>query len=132
MFDAKKPILTVDALIRRGDSILLIKRVNPPFKGMWAIPGGFVDYGETVEHAVVREALEETGLEVKVIRLTGVYSDPARDPRGHTVSLVYECVITGGILSAGDDAGDAEYFSLEDLPDLAFDHRKIIEDYRSL
>ncbi|OYT26667.1 MAG: ADP-ribose pyrophosphatase [Candidatus Altiarchaeales archaeon ex4484_96] len=123
------PSLTVDALIVDGEEILLVKRLNPPYRGLWALPGGFVDYGETVEAAVVRESKEETGLKVDVIRLCGVYSQPDRDPRGHTVSVVFLCEICGGKLQASSDAAEAGWFRLDELPELAFDHRQIIADY---
>ena len=83
----KSPKLTVDAIITKNDKILLIKRRRKPFKDFWALPGGFVNYGEKVEDAVIREVLEETNLECKIEKLLGVYSDPNRDPRGHTVSF---------------------------------------------
>lgn len=121
------PLLTVDALVIYEEKIVLIKRKNPPYENMFALPGGFVEVGETVEHAVIREAKEETGLDIEIIRLLGVYSDPNRDPRGHTVSV---CFITAGYgdLKAGDDAKDAKLFDIYSLPELAFDHKKIIED----
>jgi 8-oxo-dGTP diphosphatase len=122
------PRLTVDAVIKKDDSILLIKRLNPPFKGAWALPGGFVDYGEDVVDAVIREAAEETGFRVNVKRLVGVYSDPKRDPRFHTVSVVYECDVVGGELKAGDDAEEAGFFRCSELPEIAFDHARIISD----
>lgn len=82
----RNPALTVDIVIKREDgSIILVKRLNPPFKDEWALPGGFVEYGETVETAAKREAKEETGVEIELIRIIGVYSAPNRDPRGHTV-----------------------------------------------
>ncbi|MBD3402596.1 NUDIX domain-containing protein [candidate division GN15 bacterium] len=123
------PALTVDIIIRYpNDEIVLIRRANDPFKNQWAIPGGFVDIGETVEQAAVREAKEETGLEVQLDRLVGVYSDPNRDPRGHTVSVVFLARPTGGTLQADTDAADtrrtADWRSLE----LAFDHAKILAD----
>ncbi len=124
----KTPNLTVDAVIIEDDRIVLVKRKNPPFKGMWALPGGFVDYGEVVEDAVQREAREETGLDVEVSRLSGVYSNPRRDPRGHTVSIVFVCRRVGGVLKASSDAADVGWFPLDDLPDLAFDHRTIIDE----
>ncbi|MFH1835909.1 MAG: NUDIX hydrolase [Methanobacteriota archaeon] len=126
------PLLAVDGIVVDGDTILLIRRRNPPFKGLWALPGGFVDVGETCEEACVREVSEETGLEVKIKKLVGVYSDPGRDPRGHTVSAVFLCEIFGGELSAGDDAGEARFFPLYDLPELAFDHGEIIWDARKI
>jgi len=105
----------------------LIRRKNPP-EG-WALPGGFVDYGETLEAAAIREAKEETGLDAKLIRQFHSYSDPSRDPRQHTISTVF--VAEGsGKAAAGDDAGEIGVFSGADLPnDLAFDHKQILEDY---
>ena len=110
------------------DKILLIKRKNNPYKNKWALPGGFVEYGERVENTVVREVLEETGLKTTVKEIIGVYSDPNRDPRGHTITIVYLLDFINGELKSGDDAADAKFFNLDDLPDLAFDHDKIIND----
>jgi len=124
----KKPSLTVDGAIIKNKKILLIKRRNPPFKDMWALPGGFVEYGEKLEDAVVREVEEETGLKTKIKSLIGVYSDPKRDPRGHTISVVYLLYMINNEINSGDDASDAKFFHLDDLPDLGFDHRKIIND----
>jgi len=114
----------------RGEQkeILLIRRKNPPFEGMYALPGGFVDYGERMEEAVVRELEEETGLRTRVTGLVGVYSDPDRDPRGHTVSPAYLLETVGGELRAGDDAAEAVFFPADDLPELAFDHSLIVKD----
>lgn len=124
----KSPNLTVDGVILRKREILLIKRGNEPFKNKWALPGGFVEYGEKTEDAVLREILEETGLKTSIKNIVGVYSDPDRDPRGHTVSIVYLLESCGGSLKGGDDASDAKFFNVEDLPDLAFDHDLIIKD----
>lgn len=124
----KNPSLTVDGILIENDQILLIKRGNDPFKGMWALPGGFVDYGETTEHAIKREMHEETGLLCNIIDLFGVYSDPERDPRGHTVSIVYDLIKANGTLQSGDDASDTKFFPLSKLPPLAFDHMNIILD----
>ncbi|MFW6111083.1 MAG: NUDIX domain-containing protein [Thermoproteota archaeon] len=126
--ERKRPWLTVDVVIQRTDSsIVLVKRKNPPFKGHYALPGGFVEYGEKVETAAVREAKEETGLEIRLLRILGVYSDPERDPRGHVVSIVYLAEETGGNLRASSDAQEVE--ALQQIPEkLAFDHRKILED----
>jgi len=124
------PLLTVDALIIYEGKIVLIRRKNLPFKGLYALPGGFVEVGETVEQAAMREAKEETGLDIKLIKLLGVYSDPSRDPRGHTVSLCYLAVGSGN-LKAGSDAKDTGLFSPEEIPELAFDHNKIIENAKS-
>ena len=123
------PRLTVDAVILDpGLGILLIRRGRPPFAGCWALPGGFVDLGETCEAACVREVREETGLEVSIVQLVGVYSDPSRDPRGHTVSAVYLCRPVGGEASAGDDASDARWWRDLTGVDLAFDHRQVLDD----
>ena len=121
------PIPTVDIIIEVADGILLIERKNEPLG--WALPGGFVDYGETLEHAAVREAQEETALSVVDLRLMGCYSDPRRDPRHHTISTVF--VAKGeGTPHAGDDAAGLGIFSLTSLPEpLCFDHRTILQDY---
>ena len=120
--------LTVDGLIVKNDKILLVKRKNEPFKGNWALPGGFVEYGEKVEDAVIREIIEETGFKTKIKKLIGVYSDPKRDPRGHTITVAYLLEITDGKLEFGDDASDAKFFNLKKLPKLSFDHNLIIKD----
>ena len=124
----KSPNLTVDGVILKNEDVLLINRKNKPFKGKWALPGGFVEYGEKTEDAVLREILEETGLKTSIKNLVGVYSDPRRDPRGHTVSVVYLLDVCSGCLSSGDDASDAKFFNLDHLPELAFDHDDIIKD----
>ncbi|KAA0009251.1 MAG: NUDIX hydrolase [Thermoplasmata archaeon] len=126
-FFMKKPSITVDGVIIKNGKILLVKRKNEPFKGRWALPGGFVEYGETVEKAVLREVKEETGMDAKIKKLVGVYSDPARDPRGHTISIVFLLEGEGDAI-AGDDAIEAKFFDLNELPPLAFDHEKIIKD----
>ncbi len=123
--------MTVDAVILCEDeSIALIKRKNDPYKGSWALPGGFVEWGETVESAVVREAKEETGLEIDVIKLVGVYSDPERDPRGHTVTVCYLTKKIGGNLKADSDASSAQCFKKDEILKLklAFDHDIILKD----
>jgi len=125
----KNPKITVDGIIINNNEILLVKRKNKPFEGMWALPGGFVNYEEKTEEAVKREILEETGLQTKVYGLVGVYSDPNRDPRGHTITIVYKLDILNGKLRAGDDASDAKFLNINKLPDLAFDHKKIINNY---
>lgn len=127
----KVPSLAVDAIIIRDGRVLLIQRGNEPFRGMYALPGGFVEYGERVEETLRREVMEETGLRVVSHRLVGVYSAPDRDPRWHTVSIVYlaECE---GEPAAGDDACGVAWFPLDNLPPLAFDHGKIIRDALSL
>lgn len=124
------PALTVDVVIeledRPGRPIVLIRRDKPP--AGHALPGGFVDVGETVEQAARREAHEETGLEVTLRGLLGVYSDPGRDPRGHTVSIVYVAT-AHGVPKAGDDAGAILVTDPEAAPALAFDHDRILGDY---
>lgn len=124
----KFPRLTVDGIIMQNKMILLIKRGNEPFRGRWALPGGFVEYGETTEEAVIREIQEETGIGGTIKKILGVYSDPKRDPRGHTISIVYLLGIARGSPQAGSDAKDIHFFNLNDLPPLAFDHEKIIKD----
>ncbi|UCD18568.1 MAG: NUDIX hydrolase [Candidatus Zixiibacteriota bacterium] len=125
----KTPLLTVDIIIIYPDGdFILIKRRNEPFKGQWAIPGGFVEIGETVEQAAVREAREETGLDVRLEKLVGVYSDPNRDPRGHTVSVAFLASPVGGELKADTDAVDVlKIGEYESLP-IAFDHKDILRD----
>ena len=125
----RNPFLTVDVIIETGGGIVLIKRKNPPFG--WAIPGGFVDYGETIEDAVRREAKEETGLDIDHVKQFHTYSDPKRDLRHHTVTVMF-IATASGTPKAGDDAGKAEIFTRETLPEkIAFDHRQILEDYFS-
>jgi 8-oxo-dGTP diphosphatase len=123
----KTPLLAVDAVILFRDGIVLIRRENPPYQGCYALPGGFVEVGETVENAVKREAREETGLEIELMGLVGVYSDPKRDSRGHVVSIAYLAKGKGELVS-GSDARSAEIFLQESLPPLAFDHDKIVGD----
>jgi len=124
------PVPTVDILITIPDQgVVLIKRRNPP--PGWALPGGFIDYGESAEQAAVRETLEETGLEVELTGLFGVYSDPDRDPRQHTISTIYTAQAKNPeLLRAGDDAGDVRTFPLTALPEhLAFDHGHILREF---
>jgi len=123
----KNPVPTVDIIIRCRGGIVLIKRRNPPHG--WAIPGGFVDYGESLETAAVREALEETSLTVTLRGQFHTYSEPNRDPRQHTISTVF--IADGrGELRAGDDAAEAEIFTRDSLPTaIAFDHGRILDDY---
>jgi 8-oxo-dGTP diphosphatase len=120
--------LTVDAIIPYAGKIVLIKRKNEPYRNYYALPGGIVEYGETVESAVLREVKEETGLEGQIHSLVGVYSDPKRDPRGHFVSICFIVLPTGGELRSGSDAEEVALFSLNKLPRLAFDHEKMIKD----
>jgi ADP-ribose pyrophosphatase YjhB (NUDIX family) len=122
------PVPTVDIIIEiETKGIILIKRKNPPYG--WAIPGGFVDYGETLEEAALREAKEETDLDVKLIKQFHTYSEPNRDPRQHTISTIY-IAKAKGIPQAKDDALDIGIFTESNLPDeIAFDHRSILSDY---
>ena len=124
----QNPIPTVDIIIEVGEKgIVVIKRKNPPFG--WALPGGFVDYGESLEEAAVREAKEETDLDVQLVKQFHTYSDPKRDPRHHSISTVY--IAKGkGIPQAKDDATEIGIFNETNLPDgIAFDHRSILKDY---
>lgn len=110
---------------------MLVKRGREPFKGMYALPGGFVEYGESVEDAVVREVLEETGLKTRIVRMLGIYSKPGRDPRGHVASVVFVLDAEKGSAVAGDDASDAEWVPLSRLPEeMAFDHAEIVRAFR--
>jgi len=132
MEEKRNPVPTVDIIIeiKRGDGqegIVLIKRKNPPYG--WAIPGGFVDYGESLERAAVREAKEETSLDIQLKSQLHTYSDPKRDPRQHTISTVYVATAKGKP-KAQDDAREIGIFTKEELNfPLAFDHRKILSDY---
>jgi 8-oxo-dGTP diphosphatase len=125
----RNPSLAVDCVVFDPDGrLLLIRRKNPPFQGQYALPGGYVDYGEATERAAARELAEETGLAATRVKLVGVYSDPQRDPRGHVVSVAYRIDTAGHAPQAGDDAAAAEFVAgWEDL-DLAFDHRRIVAD----
>ena len=123
----RNPIPTIDIIIEIAGEIVLIKRRNPPHG--WAIPGGFVDYGESVEQAARREAKEETGLDLGSLRQFHTYSDPKRDPRHHTISVVFVAQAMGEP-RASSDAADIGLFTEETLPEqLAFDHRQILDDY---
>lgn len=126
------PLLAADAIIELTDfpgrPIVLIERKNPPYG--WAIPGGFVDVGEIVEQAAVREAREEVSLDVRLVALLGIYSDPRRDPRVHTVTAVYVAEAAGSPVAA-DDAKNCGVFNLGELPEpLAFDHAQVLADYQ--
>ena len=128
----RKPALTTDGIIINKGKILLIKRKNPPFRGYYALPGGFVKYGEKTEDAAVREVKEETSLNTKVKRLVGVYSKPGRDPRGHTVTVTYELTSNNMRAAPRSDALEVKFFPLNRLPKLAFDHKDMINDYLKL
>jgi 8-oxo-dGTP diphosphatase len=121
------PKLMVDVVIPAEEGVVLIRRGSDPFEGQWALPGGLVEVGETVEEAARREAAEETGLAVELAHLVGVYSEPDRDPRGHNVSVAFLARVLGGDLSAASDAAEVSVLDPESV-ELAFDHRKIVED----
>ena len=123
----RNPVPTVDIIIELGGGVVLVERRNPP--AGWALPGGFIDYGESAESAAEREALEETGLALRKLEQFRVYSDPRRDCRMHTMTVVFTAEGEGE-LRAGDDAASARVFPLDGLPvRMAFDHRKILDDY---
>jgi 8-oxo-dGTP diphosphatase len=126
----KTIMLTVDSIIMTNQGeIILVKRVFDPYKDCWALPGGFVEYGETVEDAVIREAKEETGLDIRIEKLSGVYSDPNRDPRGHSVSVCFLCKTVGGELKTSVETKKVKAFSKKELKTtrLAFDHEEILK-----
>ena len=131
MAGPETPKLMVDVIIPSERGVVLIRRRSEPFEGRWALPGGFVEVGETVEEAAYREAAEETGLAVEVARLVGVYSDPERDPRGHNVSVAFLARVLSGDLVAATDASEVAVLDPSSV-ELAFDHCKIIEDALSL
>ena len=123
----KNPSPTVDVVLELDGEVLLIERLNPPHG--WALPGGFVDEGESVESAAVREVLEETGLRVELDELLYVYSNPERDKRQHNISVVFTASSASGEMLGGDDAKQARLFPLDALPPLVFDHEQILKDY---
>jgi 8-oxo-dGTP diphosphatase len=125
----RNPKPTVDVVIVTPRGVVLVRRANPPHG--WALPGGFIDEGEPAEVAAIREVREETGLHIALDDLLGVYSDPARDPRFHTMAVVYTAR-SDGTPVGGDDALEARCFSLDALPaPIAFDHKRILQDYRT-
>lgn len=133
-FRPTTPLIAADTIIEVMDinqrlMIVLIERKNPPYG--WAIPGGFVDVGETIEQAAIREAKEEVCLDVELTCLLGIYSDPTRDTRGHTATAVY-IAKAAGMPRAADDAKSVALFNINDLPDeLAFDHAQVLQDYKN-
>lgn len=127
MAGPETPKLMVDIVIPSEEGVVLVRRGSEPFEGQWALPGGFVEIGETVEGAAAREAAEETGLAVELARLVGVYSDPDRDPRGHNVSVAFLARVLGGDLAAASDAAEAAVLDPGDV-ELAFDHADIIRE----
>jgi len=131
--DIVKATVAADIIIQYDDGgIILIKRRNEPYKNQWALPGGIMDEFETIEQTAIREAKEETGLDIKLAQLVGVYSKPGRDPRGRTISVLFAATIVGGSLMADDDAIDV--MNTKDFleMDLAFDHNQMIRDYLSI
>ena len=128
-------MLTADCVVVRDGALLLVRRGNDPYKGCWALPGGFMEMDETIEHCAARELQEETGIVVdeKSLRLVGIYSAPGRDPRGRTVTAAYAVAVGSGIqAAAGDDAAEVRWWPLQELPPLAFDHREIVADAMEL
>jgi 8-oxo-dGTP diphosphatase len=130
-YDHPRPALTVDIALFTSSGnrveVLLIQRARDPFKGLWAFPGGFVDKDESLDQAAARELLEETSLSRIHLEQIGAFGDPGRDPRGHTVSVVFAAVLDCRVLAqAGDDASAAAWHSARRPPELAFDHRKIL------
>ena len=139
MTDYPRPSVTADCIVFDADRVLLIKRGKEPYAGRWALPGGFLNPGETIEEAAARELLEETGLtepgaapvgSIRRLQFVGVFSKPDRDPRGWVVAVAFTCDLQDSEdirVKAGDDAAEAQWFSVLELPDLAFDHRDIID-----
>ena len=130
MSDSGPPSVMVDGILEKDDRVLYVKRKKDPFKGGWSFPGGKVNTGERVEDALKRELFEETGLVILPTDILGVYSDPARDPRGHRISVTFIAKVTGGEAKGGDNAESAQWFPINDELDLAFDHNKILNNYR--
>jgi 8-oxo-dGTP diphosphatase len=132
MKEYRNPTPTVDIILQRDSKILMVRRKKDPFKGHLALPGGFINEGETAEEAARREAIEETSLEVEPIEILGVYSDPKRDPRKHIMSTVFVGIIVGGSDRAGDDAESIEWVELGNIEkqEIAFDHAQILRDYK--
>ena len=131
-YEYPRPAVTADCIVITRESepkVLLIQRGNPPFKGAWAFPGGFIDMDETTEQCAIRELEEETGLRVSNVHQIGAYSKVDRDPRGRTVTVAYLAIIDAPIAVIGqDDAAKAQWFPLSALPELAFDHDEIMRD----
>ena len=133
----QKIALTVDAVIfyRKADilNVLLIRRKNDPFRDQWALPGGFLEENETMEEGAKRELEEETGLKIKKLQQVAAFGTPGRDPRGRTISIAFVGLVDAEVkVKASDDAVDAKWFNMNDLPELAFDHREIISEANSL
>ena len=132
MKEYRNPTPTADIILQRDSKILMVRRKKDPFKGQLALPGGFINEGETAEEAARREAMEETTLEVEAIEILGVYSDAKRDPRKHIMSIVFVGIIVGGSDKAGDDAESIEWVELGTIEkqEIAFDHAQILRDYK--
>ena len=128
--EPQHPSVAVDGLVLRSGKLVAVRRKNEPFRGMPALPGGFVELGERTEDAVVREVREETGLATKVVRLVGVFSNPGRDPRGHVISIAYALEAVSGRLRAGSDASQIVRIDLAAVPPMAFDHNEIVRAWR--
>lgn len=120
--------LATDAVVIKEGKVLLVKRIWNPSKNCWALPGGYVEYGEKTEKACLRELVEETSVKGKIVDLVGVYSDPKRDPRGHTVSVAYLVDWLSGNGKSSNETKEVKWFSIKNLPELAFDHSEIIKD----
>ncbi|MFT7619491.1 MAG: 8-oxo-dGTP diphosphatase [Planctomycetota bacterium] len=135
-YDYPRPAVTVDVALfvveNSTPQLLLIKRKKPPFQGLWALPGGFVDQDEELEDAARRELLEETSIEARELTQLGAYGKPDRDPRGHTISVVFvgetNAQAAHKMLHAADDASEAKFFEVDQLPKFAFDHEQIVAD----
>ncbi len=130
-YNGKYRILAVDGVVFLNDKIILLKRNHPPFEGYWVLPGGIVEQGETVKEAVKREVHEEIGIKVEVNEFIDLYDDPDRDERGN-ISASYICKRKEGKPTAREEAYEVDCFSLDSLPELGFDHKKIIKDAASI
>jgi 8-oxo-dGTP diphosphatase len=130
MDSPRHPVVAVDGLVLQEGKLVAILRGNEPFRGMPALPGGFIELGETTQQAVVREVREETGLDTRVVHLVGVFSNPGRDPRGHVVSIAYALEVIGGHLRAGTDAAKIALIDPDAAPPMAFDHNEIVRVWR--
>lgn len=129
-YDYPRPAVTADSVVfcngSDGLSVLLIERMNEPFKGCWAFPGGFMDMDEDAEACAIRELKEETGLEIRSMKQVGAFTEVNRDPRGRTVSIAYYAMVVKSEVKASDDAAQARWFPIDSIPPLAFDHDKIL------
>lgn len=129
-YEYPRPAVTADCVVfsreETGLSVLLIERVNEPFKGCWAFPGGFMDMDEDAEACAIRELKEETGLEIRSMKQVGAFTEVNRDPRGRTVSIAYYAMVVKSEVKASDDAAQARWFPIDSVPPLAFDHEEIL------